>query len=481
VSRARRKSPIFTLAAVSLALLAACGGDGDDDGEDDGAGETVEASDAATAGSENAGAASESDAVDGVLVSVLSPDLGLYAVDRDTGEHSALSLDAVEFIERDRQPIAATSTAFTLSLTTLEGQSFSHEVGLVRVDLDTGEATQIAGLGIDRESDQSDELTRWKVLDADDETVWVETGAFFDVEGRSIIGFDAATGAQIVELDALDFEVTTDTGSICSGTSDGLLVMPDGALITTTSGWPAVLDPVTGEVSMILEWCGFGTETTLAEFVDPADADEWFVTEDGPAVSAEAAEQALGFVPLRMTPTPGRGLVEGDGSLWWLFDSATSVETGDISVSAHAGGIVRFDPVAGEVAAVWPLGDASATYLDGDDDITTVSTMSSFDLRYIDGALWIMDHREDAPLRRLDPATGAITEIAIEKGEGIDLTAAEMIFSDPEAIWLEVSRKVITSDDENGRSTSGTSFLERVDTATGTITLSIPIADILGF
>jgi hypothetical protein len=132
---------------------------------------------------------------------------------------------------------------------------------------------------------------------------------------------------------------------------------------------------------------------------------------------------------------------------------------------------------------VWPLGEASVTYLDddGDDDITTVSTMSAFDLRYIDDALWIMDHREDAPLRRLDPATGEITEITIEKGEGIDLTAAEMIFSDPEAIWLEVTRKVITSDDESGRSTSGTSHLERVDTVTGTITLSIPIADILGF
>ena len=483
MSGARRKSPIFTLAAVSLGLLAGCGGggDGDGDGEDDGADETVEGSDAAAAESENAGAGSESAAVDGALVSVLSPDLGLYAVHRDTGEHSALSLDAVEFIERDRQPIAARSTAFTLSLTTLEGQSFSHEVGLVRVDLDTGEATQIAGLGIDRESDESDELTQWKVLDADDETVWVETGAFFDVEGRSIIGFDTATGAQIIEFDALDFEVTTDTGSTCSGTADGLLVMPDGALITTTSGWPAVLDPATGEVSMIFEWCGFGTEPTLAEFVDPADADDWFVTEDGTAVSAGAAEQVLEFVPLRMTPTPGHGLVEGDGSLWWLFDSATSVATEDNSISAHAGGVVRFDPVAGEVAAVWPLGDASATYLDGDDDITTVSTMSSFDLRYIDGALWIMDHREDAPLRRLDPATGAITEITIEKGEEIDLTAAEMIFSDPEAIWLEVSRKVITSDDENGRPTSGTSFLERVDTATGTITLSIPISDILGF
>lgn len=92
-----------------------------------------------------------------------------------------------------------------------------------------------------------------------------------------------------------------------------------------------------------------------------------------------------------------------------------------------------------------------------------------------------MDHREDAPLRRLDPATGEITEITIEKGEGIDLTAAEMIFSDPEAIWLEVTRKVITSDDESGRSTTGTSYLERVDTAIGAITVSVPTGDILGF
>ena len=475
---------MFVLAAVSLGLLAGCGdgGGADGGGTDTDAGETVGASDAATTGSEPTGTASGSDAVDGALVSLLSPDLGLYAVDRDSGEHRALSLEGVGYTEREEQPIAAGNTAFTLSLTTLEGQSFSNEVGLVRVDLDTGEATEIAELGIDRESDDSDELTQWEVLDADDETVWLETGAFFADEGRSIVGFDAATGAQTITFDELDFEVTTDSGSICSGTADGLLVLPDGTLITTTSGWPALLDPATGGVSMIFEWCGFDAEPTLADFVESADADEWFVTEDGSAVTAEAAERVLDFVPLRMTPTNGRGLAEGDGSIWWLFNSGTSVETGDVSVSAYAGGVVSFDPVTGEVTAVWPLGEASATYLDdGDDDITTVSTMSSFDLRYIEGALWIMDHREDAPLRRLDPATGAITEITIEMGEGIDLTTAEMIFSDPEAIWLEVSRKVITSDDENGRSTSGTSFLERVDTATRTITVSIPITDILGF
>lgn len=481
---------MFVLAAVSLGLLAACGGgDRDDGGGDDGGGadadtgETVEAPDAATTGSEPSGTASGTDAVDGALVSLLSPDLGLYAVDRDSGEHRALSLEGVGYTERQEQPIAAGDTAFTLSLTTLEGQSFSNEVGLVRVDLDTGEATEIAELGIDRESDDSDELTQWEVLDADDETVWLETGAFFADEGRSIVGFDAATGAQTATFDELDFEVTTDSGSICSGTADGLLVLPDGTLVTTTSGWPALLDPMTGGVSMIFEWCGFDTEPTLADFVEPADADEWFVTEDGSAVTAEAAERVLDFVPLRMTSTNGRGLADGDGSIWWLFNSGTSVETGNVSASAYAGGVVRFEPVPGEVTAVWPLGEASVTYLDddGDDDITTVSTMSAFDLRYIDDALWIMDHREDAPLRRLDPATGEITEITIEKGEGIDLTAAEMIFSDPEAIWLEVTRKVITSDDESGRSTSGTSHLERVDTVTGTITLSIPIADILGF
>lgn len=480
---------MLALAAVSLGLLAACGGGDGDGGADSSAdGDTgdsgpIESADAGTTGSEPGGSAGAiAGAVDGALVSLLSPDLGLYAVDRATGEHRALSVEGVEFVERQDQPIAATSTAFTLSLTTLDGQSFSHEVGLVRVGLDSGEAAEIAELGVDRESDESEEQTIWEVLDADDVTVWLETGGFFATEGNSIIGFDATTGAQTVTFDELDFEITTDTGSTCSGTADGLLVMADGTLITSTSGWPAVLDPATGDLAMIFEWCGFGTEPSLADFVDPADADGWFVTEGGSAVTAEAAEQVLPFVPLRMTPTLGRGLAEGDGSLWWLFNSGTSVETGDVSVSAYAGGVVRFDPVAGEVTDVWPLGEASVTYLDdGDDDITTVSTMSAFDLRYIDEALWIMDHREDAPLRRLDPATGEITEITIEKGEGIDLTAAEMIFSDPEAIWLEVTRKVITSDDESGRSTTGTSYLERVDTSIGAIIVSVPTGDILGF
>jgi hypothetical protein len=477
------------VALAALLAVAACGGgDSTDDGTvPDAAGDSAaETSDATTDREEAATdstAGTRSGPIEGAVVSLLAPDLGLYAIDRESGEHRALTLDSVEYVDRDTQPIAATTSAFTVSLTTLEGQSSAHDLGVVRIDRDSGEVTKIAELGVDRESDDSADITEWEILDADDSAVWLETRAFGG-EGAAIVGFDAVSGAPTTTFDDLDFEITTDEGSTCSGTARGLLVMPGGELITMTSGWPSGLDPTTGGIEMISEWCGFGVEPTLADLVDPADADEWFVTSDGSAVTPEAAEQLLPFVELRAAPSAGRGLAEGDGSIWWLFVAGISIPDSN-GISAYTGGVVRFDPAAGEVTDVWPLGDAAATYLDDesdtDDGTTTVSTMSAFDLRYIDGALWIMDHREDAPLRRLDPVTGEFTEIVIEKGEGIDLTQAEMIFSDPEAIWLDVVRKVITSDDESGRSTSGTQFIERADTSRGTITVSVSGGDILGF
>ncbi|MDX2380605.1 MAG: hypothetical protein QNM02_12710 [Acidimicrobiia bacterium] len=483
--------PSIVLAAV--VLVAACGSGGDDGSEgasdetdsitpddeaSDGTGDRID-----NTSSERDDPSTEFGAIDGVLVSLLSPDLGLYAVDRDTGEHRALTLDGVEYVDRDVQPISGTSSAFTVSLTTREGQSFSHDLGLARVDLDSGGTAQIAGLGADRETDDSADLTDWEVLATDDSVAWLETRAFTG-EGAAFVGFDAATGEEVATFDDLDFEITTDDGSTCSGSAESLLVLDDGTLVTTTSGWPAELDQATGDLVMMLDWCGFGVEPTLADFVNPAEAADWFITEDGSAVTAEAAESRLPFIPLRAVPSGGRGLTAGDGSIWWLFVSSTSVPSGDESISAYTGGVVRFDPAIGAITNVWPLGEAVATYLPGEDDaddITTVSTMSSFDLRFLDGALWIMDHRDDAPLRRLDPATGEITEITIDKGDVADLTDAEMIFSDPLAIWLDVTRKVVTSDDENGRSTSGAQFIERVDTSTGSISISVPAADILGF
>jgi hypothetical protein len=484
-----------SLSLAALLVLAACGGGdsgaggGGNDADDAGGTEAVAPDGATTDAADEVDDGGNDGAdgtapVEGAVVSLLSPDLGLYSVDRDSGEHRALILDGVGYVDRDMQPIAATTSAFTVSLTTLEGESYAHDLGVVRIDLDSGDAVELIELGVDRESDESEDLTVWEVLDADDTTVWLETSAFTG-EGTSIVGFDATTGDNTATFDDLDFEIVTDEGSTCSGTAEGLLVMPGGELITTTSGWPAELDPATGGIEMVFDWCGFGVELTLADFVDSADAVEWFVTEDGSAVSAEAAEAVLPFVPLRAAPSGGRGLAEGDGSIWWLFVSGTTIPDGEENVSAYTGGVVRFDPAAGKVVDVWPLGNAAATYLhdedESDDGMTTVSTMSSFDLRYLDGALWIMDHRDDAPLRRLDPVTGEISELTIEKGDGIDLTAAEMIFSDPEAIWLDVVRKVITQDDESGRSTSGTSFVESVDPSTGTIVVSVAVADILGF
>jgi len=74
-----------------------------------------------------------------------------------------------------------------------------------------------------------------------------------------------------------------------------------------------------------------------------------------------------------------------------------------------------------------------------------------------------------------------LTAIAIAKGDGIDFTAATLISSDPESIWLEVVRSTITSEEGELRSAQGIKYLDQVDPSTLTFTSSIEQASIIGF
>jgi hypothetical protein len=259
-----------------------------------------------------------------------------------------------------------------------------------------------------------------------------------------------------------------------------VIALPDGTLIGLTNRWPATLDTSSGEVDLLVNWCDFDTRIDLSDLIAPEDIDEYAVTESGEPIPDDQALRILEVIE----PTVSNGtFVEGDGSLWWIFSTNTGYTDGDDFISAHIGGIVEFNLATNLIVNVWPLAGETVTYdpADGDDDIGSISSLTQADLRFLSGKLWIMDWRENAPLRVLDPATGELTSITLEKGDGVDFTTANLISSDPESIWLDVSRSTITSEDGELRSSLGIKYLDQVDPATMTFTSSIDVASVIGF
>lgn len=240
-------------------------------------------------------------------------------------------------------------------------------------------------------------------------------------------------------------------------------------------GWPVAVDTESGAVSPLVVGC-LDEAPTLLSLVGVDAAGEFFVPENPGSLDPDTIEMLAGSV--EATVANGT-FVEGDGSLWWIFNSNVSTLDGDEQISAVAGGVVESDLASRTVTNVWPLDEAAASWL-VDADPPQVSTLSQADLRYLDGSLWIMDWREDAPLRCLHAGTGDVTEIVIPLGDGFDLLEARMISNDPEAIWLDVTRKVVTSD-EDGRSTNGEGFIDQIDVETETVVVTVAQGDILGF
>ena len=240
-SRQHNRRSVAVFAAVMI-VAASCGGGSDDDdrsgstetaadpdspdvdqdssdggGQEDGDGERVE---------DDAGG----DMVEGALVSLLSPDFGLYALERGTGDHRELSIDGVGFTDRKTQPLLAGDAAYTLTLTTLEGQSFSNFVGVARFELATGEGEgeEIVQLGIDRTDDESEDLTTYDFVGVDATSVWVRSGPFFgDPAETTYTRYDIASGSEIGTLTGLAYEEASENGT-CSDAVRDPIITPDG-------------------------------------------------------------------------------------------------------------------------------------------------------------------------------------------------------------------------------------------------------------
>ena len=479
--RAMRSRLAFPV-AITMVVATACGG-GDSSTDETTSDDTVAAASDGSVGngSEEDPNTAEGETINGLVVSLLSPELGLYAIDRATDDVRDLTMDGVEFTHRQQQPILVGDTVFMLTATTIEGQFSASNLGIGRVDLDTGVGTEIVQIGPERENDEDPDLIEFELIGGDATTIWVTREPFAMPDEATYLSFDSSTGDARDEFQPAPYEVTTESGGTCSGDVRNPIVLSDGTLVGVMGGWPATIDPASGEVEPLVTWCDFDTSIDLSDLIAPEELDAYTVTESGNPIPDDQALRILEVID----PTVSNGIfTEGGGSLWWVFSTNTAYTEGDESVSAHVGGIVEFDLATDAIINVWPLGDGTVKYSLGDDDgadLVSVSVLSQADLRFLDSRLWIMDWRENAPLRVLDPAAGALTSLEIERGDGVDFTTASLISSDPHSIWLEVSRSTITSEDGESRSALGIKSLDQFDPSANTFTSSIDVSSIIGF
>lgn len=444
----------MAVAAAMTLVLGACGGDdsdgsvlepiggaddrgsvGSDDGSDDGS------SDAASAGGP----------VTGPLVSVLSFDFGLWTIDPDTGAARALPIDGLGYSDRQNPAMVSSdgTTAYLIAYTLVDGQSFTNEVSLAAIDLATGAGRVVAPLGQDREDDESTELTTSTLVGATADTVWVERSVF-GTSSRVLVGIDAATGAETARIEPgpdVDVRSPVLVGDTLYAVVGGVISRGAGA------GWEPVADLNDLGLDQVL------TAATINDFA---------ITRSGAPIDDEWAEFIIGFGE----PRPTNGWVAAEGSLWWVFGSIESRE----DETAIVGGIVQFDPVSGTLVQAWPLGDRVGEFLD--ENSVTTATQGSY--AALDGAVWFADARDSGALFKLEPATG-VTAFDIPVRDGIDYARIVLITSDPDALWVEVEEWVVTSDDADGRSATGTTNIERFDPVTGSSVLVVPELDLTGF
>ena len=453
---------VSRLASVLLALMmfaAACSGDD---------GPTVEeiAADPANAPIDQVDDASggvQSGPIVGLLTVQPSFGFGVFDVDLATGQARAVpGIASVETVDRNSDLVVSGDAAYGLGGKVREGQTFASDVSLIKIDYATGQVRQLAALGFDRDADDSQEFTSYKIEAVADDSVIVSSGAFGGDEAVFTV-YDTNSGEQTASYPEPLYEFSSDTGT-CSGGVANLVGLSDGRLIGSALGSPAIVDVATGEVELLI---GCDEEDPqLSEFVTPAMSSDYGVFNEGPEPTDEQLERLL------MTDlNPVSGFVEGDGDLWWV--QADSRQVDDVQVIL--GGVVQFDLETATIEAVHPLGVHLGEYTDcgPDSDMCALSTIEQAQLRYFDGRLILVDIRENGQLLTLDPASNAITVTEIERGEGIDYTSIDLLGGDPNGIWLKVGRRTITKDDETGRSSSGPNYIEHFDVATSQIDLSL--------
>lgn len=511
----RTASAVFLGAALLAA--AACGGGDDDtsseddapvdaDVEDDGGedadgvddGEGGDGADDGEGGDDVDGAAGAEFPVDGPVVTVLDFGLGVYAIDRADGEAVALTFpgddeDNAWFADRQRQPFVAGDVAYALFQREVADVEFVNEFALGALDLTTGTASLVAEFGPSAESAESAERSSWELHGAGGGVAWltrVDTG---DTTTSTLLGVDLATGETVSEATDVEFELTTGSGGTCTFGLRPIAVDPNGTLIVDLGGIPAEWDPDAAAPVEIVPVCSDEVPGLADVAADPA---AFVRTPDGSPLAPDAAERIL---DADIDAAATDGMLVTDEAIWWVFGGVRSYLPPDgEQVDAVVGGVARLDRASGEIEVV-PVGDLIGGFVEQSESGGRTTTFLRGAFTEAGGSIWLMDTRDNGPLIRIDPASGAVetTEIPLDPvgvapdadagdgprgttGVGSRYTTAELLRTDPDGVWLTVTRWTITSDDDDGTSASGPSYVDQIDPATGEVVRSIPESDLTG-
>ena len=399
--------------------------------------------------------------IDGLLIVQPSFGFGVYVLDGTTGLAQAVpGIASVETVDRDNGLFVSNGAAYSLGAKVREGQVLASDISIVKVNYATGVVSQLAALGFDRETDDSEAFTRFEIEAVAGDNVVVSS----ELLGSSIRIFEiynGASGDKVGSFEAPTFDVQSENAS-CSGDVLYPVGLPDGRLVAAAGTLPALVDLDDGDVELMVE-CG--ERLQLSDFATSDELANYGVFAEGPAPTdadiAALLQQAIG---------PRAGMIEGGGDLWWLVANPRTVG----EVNAIIGGLVRFDIDTAQVEAVYSLGDRLGEY---GDEITTIAGAQ---MRYVDGQLYVLDQRDNGQLLVVDTADGSLRPTQLERGDGVDYTSADLLPGDPDAVWLEVRRMTITSEDEAAgtRSASGPIYIERFDPVTGQIDLSLLAEDV---
>ena len=434
-----------------VAVAAACGGD-----DDSGSAETPPPADAASddgATAEDETTTTVGGPVEGALVSVLTFDFGLWALDPSGGEPFEVAVPDTGFSDRQAPALVSPdgSTAVVLVFTTVEGQTFSNEVGLGAIDLATGEGRLVAALGQDRPDDESTEFSSWELIGVSDTTAWIAENAA-GVEGEALLAVDLAAGAATVAVAPSESRVRS--AAVLDNTLYGEV---NGTISRLgASGWESLV--TTGDLP-------------VDQFVTPATIADFAITRSGAPLEGEWADDLLRFLDLRPTVA---GITASGDSLYWQFnENWTDAEGTD---SAIVGGFVEFDPATAQLTAVWPIGPSVGAFPDENE----ISTASQGTWHSTAGTVWFADARDDGELLRLDPTAG-VTAFGFEPAAGADYTRIEALPSDPDGVWLILEDWTITQSDESGTSATGDTRFVLVDPDSGALVVEVDESDLIGF
>ncbi len=403
--------------------------------------------------------------IDGAIVSVLSTGLGLVAIDKSSGEHTALSAEGINFVERVDPMVTVGDTQYTVGFTLRTDQTFAHDVSIVAINRTDGRVDKVAELGFDRETDDSEFSITYTLVGANAEVAWVLQKNIVDgMLTESLREFVLASGAETAAWDAPTWELTTDS-SECSAEPYAYRTGSSGRLYALIGGLPALVDVGTQSIEPVAGQCS-DARPTFDDLVTDDDIATYTSTKSGTGLEGATAGDL--YWATRPSASTSHWVIAGS-SAWWIFGDGGTFDDERIFTSA----VVEFDLTTRRIVNLFPLGDLAVNW-NPDDDNFDLSPLNA-ELFVRDGALWILDLGDNGQLHRMDTATGTITSTLIDP-QGADYTTASILDVDPTGIWLDVTRW--TRKDE--RNTSGLGSLINIDSATGDVTLDIAESELVG-